>query len=505
MIDPTNQRSPQPTNVLVVDDEEVVCEMVSVALVEDGYRVEVANDGQEALRLLRTAPFDVIVSDIRMPGMDGLTLLKEAKRMTPEPLVVIMTGHAHMGYVLDALRSGAAGFLIKPFSIEELRFSVRTALDRRETQEELVRLRTLSRVAEISRELVRTLELKPLARLIVQIAAGEAKADRVSLMLIGEESHELSIVASKGIPRHVVRSTRMRVGEGIAGYVAQKGQVLVINKQNDLEPSLQRRLRLPDVGPAMSIPLVSLPLLSEGKPIGVLNVCRPKSAPPFSNSDVNLFSILADQATIALRNAQLFQKVRDLYLGAIQSIALTIQAKDAYTHGHSNKVAEYTVALARAMGLSSETVENLRVAALLHDIGKVGVREEVLNKPGPLTPEEYDHVKTHPLVAERILRPITELGDIVDCIKHEHENWDGSGYPSGLQDGDIPLGSRIIAVVDAFHAMTSDRPYRKAMSIEKAVRILREGAGKQWDPRVVEAWLDIVPRLCDGYAGVVRS
>jgi len=435
---------------------------------------------------------DLVISDIRMPGMDGLTLLKKTKQVSPRPLVVIMTGYTEISYVLEALRLGAAGFLVKPFSIDDLRFTIRTAFRRQETQEEIVRLKTLARISEITRELVRTLDIKPLAKLVVDIAATEANANRSSLMLADRAGTALTIVAARGLPADVVAHTSLPLGEGIAGHVAQSGNPLVINSDEEMEPWIRERLHLHHVGPAASVPLISLPMVSEGKPLGVLNLSRPNGAARFTESDVNLLSILADQATIAIRNAQLFQQVRELYLSAIQSVALTVQAKDAYTHGHSDRVAEYTVALASTLGLPPEEEENLRVTALLHDIGKVGIREEVLHKPGPLTPDEFEHVKTHPLVAERILRPITELGEIVDGIKHEHESWDGSGYPSGLRGDEIPLSSRIIAVVDAFHAMTSDRPYRRAMSVAEALDILRQGAGKQWDARIVDAWLEIV-------------
>ncbi|NOZ05832.1 MAG: response regulator [Chloroflexi bacterium] len=495
MNDIYNQTEPSPTKILVVDDEESVCTMVSETLELQGFQVSMAHDGNEALSQIRGQSFHLIVSDIRMPGMDGLALLKETMRVSPATLMIIMTGHADMHYVLEALRNGAAGFLVKPFSIAELRTAIQTALQRKQNEDELVRLQTLTHVSEISRELVRTLDLKMLTQLVVNIAAQEANAKRTSLMLTDRTGRELSIAAATGLPAEVVSATRVKLGEGIAGYVAETGQVLVINEGDDLEPWLQERLHLPDAGSALSVPLVSLPLVSDGKPLGVLNLSRAKGAPRFSESDINLLSILTDQATTAIRNAQLFQQVRDLYLRTIQSIAMAIQAKDPYTHGHSDKVADYTLSLSQTLGLGPEEIENLYTAALLHDIGKIGVREEVLHKPGPLTPEEYEHVKTHPLVAEQILRPISELGDIVDCIKHEHENWDGSGYPSGLRGEEIPRGARIIAVVDAFHAMTSDRPYRKAMSVEQALDILRNGAGRQWDPRVVAAWLEIVDEV----------
>lgn len=178
----------------------------------------------------------------------------------------------------------------------------------------------------------------------------------------------------------------------------------------------------------------------------------------------------------------------------VESFVLALHARDAYTAQHSERVATMSVLLAKALRLTAEQVERVRVAALLHDIGKLGIREHILQKNGKLAPEEFDHIKTHPLLAETILQPIKPLRSLIPIVKHEHEAFDGTGYPDGLRGEAIPLEARIIAIADAYDALTSDRPYRKALSTEEAFAILKQGTGTQWDPKLVWAFTRLYNR-----------
>lgn len=186
------------------------------------------------------------------------------------------------------------------------------------------------------------------------------------------------------------------------------------------------------------------------------------------------------------------EELEQLLLSVIKSIATTLEVRDEYTALHSYRVAANSVALARHLGLRNDDVEQVRLAGLLHDIGKIGIREQVLQKPGKLTVEEMDHIKTHPLVAEQILLPFGQLQHLIPSIKHEHEAYDGSGYPDGLAGEAIPLAARIIAIADVYDALTSDRPYREAVSPQEAMGIIREGAGRMWDPSLIEPFAEVV-------------
>jgi HD-GYP domain-containing protein (c-di-GMP phosphodiesterase class II) len=176
-----------------------------------------------------------------------------------------------------------------------------------------------------------------------------------------------------------------------------------------------------------------------------------------------------------------------LLLGAIESLSSALEAKDGYTRGHSERVSRLAGLLARALGEAPERVRRLRLAGKLHDIGKIGVREAVLGKPGPLTAEEWEQVEAHPVVGERILSPLLEQAEIGAMVRGHHERYGGGGYPDGLRGSSIPLGSRVLAVADAFDALTSDRPYRARLPVERALEVLWQGAGSQWQPTLVEA------------------
>ena len=184
-------------------------------------------------------------------------------------------------------------------------------------------------------------------------------------------------------------------------------------------------------------------------------------------------------------------KIRESFLNALTALAYALEAKDKYTSGHSQRVAEISVAIAREMGLSRQDINKIRLAGLIHDIGKIGVRASVLNKPGRLNDDEYQHIKTHSEIGEHILTPIVEDEQILKTVRHHHERYDGTGYPDGLSGEQIPLGAKILAVADAYDAITSERPYRKAMSIQSACHEIELCKGSQFDPEVADTFLRI--------------
>ena len=183
-------------------------------------------------------------------------------------------------------------------------------------------------------------------------------------------------------------------------------------------------------------------------------------------------------------------------LDVVTSLANTIDAKDTYTKGHSTFVSRYSEALARAIGLPENEVQRIRLGAMLHDIGKIGIPENVLRKPSKLTDEEWEIMKQHPVIgADKVLAPNESLRDLIPMVKYHHEHYDGSGYPMGLKGEEIPLSARIVAIADAYHALVSDRPYRKGMGVEKACEILKMGADVQWDRELVRQFVIIAPSL----------
>jgi len=188
--------------------------------------------------------------------------------------------------------------------------------------------------------------------------------------------------------------------------------------------------------------------------------------------------------SLRLRN----QEKQQLIINTIKSLVQTLEAKDKYTEGHSHRVAENSLNIAHALGMDLREQEEIKLAGLLHDIGKIGIHESVLNKRGRLTDEEYDHIKTHPLISQRILEPIPQFKGVVSVVRHHHEFFDGTGYPDGLIGKKIPAGARILTICDAFDAMTSNRPYRDSLPQERAYNILKRNAGVQFDPDILKVF-----------------
>ncbi len=241
-----------------------------------------------------------------------------------------------------------------------------------------------------------------------------------------------------------------------------------------------------DVRSAMCAPLVS-----RNGVLGIVYVDSHK-ANSFGRRDLALFSALALKVGIAVDNARLYDDLRSLFYNTVETLVRTIQAKDQYTAGHSTRVSRYSLMIADKLGMSTKEKHQLYLAAMLHDIGKIGVPDDLLNRPGKLSESEMERVRSHVQVGASMIEMLGEMHEIVPLIRHHHECYDGSGYPDGLKGEQIPLVSRIIAVADMYDAMTSDRPYRKRRSHQFAVDEIIKASGVQIDPKVAEAFLDVL-------------
>lgn len=345
-------------------------------------------------------------------------------------------------------------------------------------------VKELSLLHEIGRDLSSILDVDILLSRIVTHLNETLGYERTSVGLIDTHRNELVIRAAEPpYSKHIMSRLRVKIGEGITGYVAKTGMPYICN-----DVTKDRRYVIFDKKTKSE---VVVPLKVRERTIGVINIESYKKD-TFDEEDVQTLTLIANQAAIAIENSQLYSSLKQSYLDSIKTLVSAIEAKDRYTYGHSERVRKYALQIARRMGLSAKEIEELNYAGFLHDIGKIGINDRLLTKPAPLTPSEYEIIKEHPKIGHNILKSAHHLAGAGEIIKYEHERYDGTGYPNGLKNGEIPIGARIIAVADAYDAMTTDRPYRKALGKKEAIRRLKEASGTQFDPRVVRVFLKIL-------------
>lgn len=472
--------------ILVVDDEPTILRACQRALESEGYQTETAQDGASGLERAREHRYDVVLMDINLPDSNGLDVYAAIKGMSPDTAGIVITGYDSKRSVERALNLGMSRLLCKPFSLETLRQTVRATLDEHRKARDAARARALNAVSEVGKAILSTLQIDTLFQLVLDTAVKETNADAASLMLVEDGGEHLVVKSAVGLPRQVL-GEREPLTKGIAGWVARHRRPLVLGEDARLDPALRALMGRREIASGLSVPI-----LWHDQVLGVLNVSRFANRGSFTQGDLELISVLADNAAIALQNSRLFQEVGELFLSTTRALASAIDAKDPYTHGHSQRVCQLAESLATALSWRPDERDNLRLAALLHDIGKIGTPDSVLRKEGKLDDTEWEEIKKHPHRGSAIVENIRNMHEsVLYGIRHHHERYDGDGYPEGLGNGDIPATGRIIAVADAFEAMTSDRPYRKGMPKARAMTLLREGAGSQWDPQLVAAFMAV--------------
>ena len=345
----------------------------------------------------------------------------------------------------------------------------------------------LSLIQELGKAINSSLDLDSVLNYFIDMTSRITEADCASLMLYDEKTNELYVEVYRGFDDTSIEDFRLKLGEGVAGRAA----------------ATRRSIRLDDTGTsqeykdfgqfsAANLTLMSAPLINKDNLVGVIN-CerRTEKKGPFTAENLDLLETLASQASIAIENARLYHNLLNVYLETIRSLAAAIDAKDSYTHGHSRRVTDLSVGIALEMKLPKSEVDTIRHASLLHDVGKIGISEKILLKPGRLTDDEFETIKSHPYIGAGILNSIEFLHSVCEIIKHHHERYDGKGYPDKLKGEEIPLGARIICVADSFDAITSCRPYRKPLTFDEATEEVRRCAGTQFDPEVAAAFVSL--------------
>ncbi len=509
--------------VLVVDDEPKICALLSALLEKEGYQVDSAGDGYDAEDKIRNHGYELVIADLKMPGMDGLELAQKAREIDKDITILMVTAYANVENAVRALRAGVDDYITKPFDIEELKKAVSKALATkrlRQQNQDLIeqlklanealekqqkrlndqvskttrnlvsanrrlqkRVDELQMLNDISRAIISVLDLGKLLGLCLELIADKMQVRRSVILLTDPSNKKLVVHAVQGYPEPGPMKEEFVLGEGVTGWVGTVRESLLINqitRDPRFEPMEQVLFK--------AGPVAITPLISKGRLLGIVCVNEKTTRESFGLDDAKLLSTIASQVTVAIENAKLYQALQENAFRTVQALVGTVEAKDPYTSGHSVRVTEYALRISKALGISQESQDVLKHACQLHDIGKIGIPEGILHKQGPLTDDEWHTIRSHPVIGERILRPLDFLQSIRSIVRNHHENWDGTGYPDGLEHEDIPFLTRIVRIADAYDAMTSKRPYRdRPRTPEEAFGELRRCADEAFDAHIITA------------------
>ena len=346
-------------------------------------------------------------------------------------------------------------------------------------RETLERYKEINVLYEIAAKLAATLDTADVARLVLAETQRIICSDFIQVMILNEKTGQLDISAASAADNS--KAGRFFIDMGIARQVAFSGTAEIIDNV-DSDPRLSHRNQTGS--------LLYAPLKIQDRVIGVIGLSSYIPA-KYTSGDLKLLSAIALHAALAIENAKLYEQLREDFINTVRSLAEAIEKRDPYTGDHTRRVMEYSLAIGARLNLLPGQLKQLEMAAILHDIGKIGVRDSILLKPDRLTDDEFAEIKRHAGLGAEILRHIKPLVDILPGIKQHHERFDGKGYPEQIAGEGIHLLARIIAVADAFDAMLTDRPYRKGLPFEKALQELAANAGTQFDPQVVDAFMQV--------------
>lgn len=343
---------------------------------------------------------------------------------------------------------------------------------------------------DVSRTLSSSLDMDKVSDLILKESMNALGADHASLFLMDELSGHLILSRARGFSNIQVDNIKLLGSwEVINDQLTKKKKSFIVN---DVHKDLVFRDRsLPFTNEKMPIQsFLAVPLRKEREIVGALIVSnRKRPGHLFTKEDEELLVGLSHHVSIALLNAKLYQDLKDLFISTTRALVRAIEAKDPYTSGHSERVMKYSVAIGEAMKLEEDELEKLRLSSLLHDVGKIGIKEKILFKPGKLTDTQRKAIQEHPGIGERIVGMIVNSDKIIKGISEHHERFDGSGYPLGLKGNRISLQGRIVSVADTFDALTTNRPYQKKYTGKEALFVIVEASGKDFDPRIVKAFM----------------
>ncbi|MCU0576511.1 MAG: response regulator [Desulfobacterota bacterium] len=464
--------------VLIVDDDPGIRETISQLIEDLGYGCDTAPDGPDALAMMDSRSYLCVFTDIMMPKMTGLELIKKIKARDVSLPIIVITGYASLEIAIDAMKCGASDFLPKPFKMSQIQLLLSKVKREKSLLEQNRRFSDALQLHRIIDNLQGQLEDK--------------NKEISSLQAISEK-----IISLKGI-RDLVGaivdvSKQLLENAEVMFYPLNRTTQMLMDTNGGQERLIQEDLLEGRIVRFDNTPLhggrdfqTIFPLMIEGQVFGTLDI---KTDTVLGDEKEGKILYLLHRSAERMENVALYEGLYENMLSTLKGMAKILDARDPHTSQHSTRVTNFSMAVANIINLSEEEKDVLYIAASLHDIGKVGIPDSILLKKGKLTDEEFMIIKKHPDIGADILKQLPPMARETEIIRYHHERFDGRGYPAGISGQEIPLLSRIITIADSYDAMTSDRPYRNGLSVDKAIEEIIRCTGNQFDPELAQIFI----------------
>ncbi len=465
-------------NIVVIDDEKYICAIIAEALASAPYHVQTFVQPVAAMEYIKNNRVDLVLTDLVMGKRSGIDVLDLTRKHHPDAAVIMMTAHPTVQAAISVLKKGAYDFLVKPFKLDIMSATIRRGLEHQRVVRENLQLKEQLEFLKLSRANVAGTEIEEYLKLLVTTCKREFSAVAVGLIEFDPDTNDILRLVSESDQE--CNREKVELSDTHQLIDNETGEPVIKSWPVEID------------GQTFNEIFICQPILMRRRLHGLINILIVEKFGTVTPGQVDLLAILTDSAASAIANHNLYTDLQGSYLHAIKALANAIEARDKYTAGHTDRVSRLAELVARFLGWNDHQLRNLIMGCTLHDVGKIGVPDSILNKPGKLTEEEQDQMRDHPTVGLKIIEGIDLLKPAVKYIESHHEWYDGTGYPKGLKGEEIPIEGRLLAVVDTFDAIVSDRPYRKGAEIAVALQEIYKYRDKQFDPELVDSFFNAI-------------
>ncbi len=465
--------------IVVVDDEKYICSIIEESLASEDFTTVTFSDPREALDYIDNNRVDLVLTDLMMGDCSGVEILEFTLEHHRDAIVIIMTAHPTVQTAITVLKKGGYDFLVKPFKLEVLKATIKRSLAHQQLLRENLQLKSQVEFLKAAHTYGVGSDVGDYLQLVLNSCRAEFSANATGLLEINPDGGE------------VIRTLCDSDTEEHTSEVTDESSLLRFRYTRSARPFIKRDDVVVDNQP-MSRTFISKPIFVRRTLHGVINLLIVDRFPRVTPGELDALSILTNSAATALTNHGLYADLQNSYFEALTGLAHAIEARDECTKGHTDRVVSLARLVAEELGWNQDQIDDLVMGCTLHDIGKLGVPDSILNKPDRLTTEEMQAMMAHAEVGLKIVSGIDLLKPAIPYIGAHHERYDGKGYPKGLKGEGIPIEGRLLAVVDTFDAILSDRPYRKGAPLDIALGELWKHRSTQFDPQIVETFFGMI-------------